>query len=236
MINPMPENAGGEDVTIINLSIFKQEKRHLALLSRGLSFSPSADMDEFEIYKDLNLFLRRVYYRSLYSDRPSEPNVTREPSTGDTLALKQLESLFEEGGISSDDDETSASCSWRRDAGLRIWSTKMPQLRKDKRLGIFLDLVQEDLAKINWHINDTSNLPSDERQALMELRKSDKIIIKPRDKGGNVVLLPIDMYEAEVHRLLSDQSTYKKLEQITHLDPLWHLSMTVCPGLLKLHS
>lgn len=43
----------------------------------------------------------------------------REPSTGDTLALKHLESLFEEGEISSD-EETSASCSWRREAGLRI--------------------------------------------------------------------------------------------------------------------
>lgn len=44
----------------------------------------------------------------------------------------------------------------------------------------------------------------------MELCKSDEIIIKPSDEGGNVVLLPIDMYEAEARRLLSDQSTYKK--------------------------
>lgn len=62
-------------------------------------------MEEFDIYKDLNLFLRMVYYRSLYSDKSSEPTTSGEPNPGDTLALQQLESLFEEGEVSSDEED-----------------------------------------------------------------------------------------------------------------------------------
>lgn len=44
------------------------------------------------------------------------------------------------------------------------------------------------------------NLSCDERKALRELRNADKIVIKQSDKGGNVVLLSLDLYEKEKRR------------------------------------
>lgn len=58
-----------EDLKVINVSDFKLEKLHIDLLSRGLSFSPTSTMDHFEVYKDLCLFLRRVYYKVIHSAR-----------------------------------------------------------------------------------------------------------------------------------------------------------------------
>lgn len=141
----MPESARGEDFTIINLYKFKLEKRHLALLSRGLSFSPLAAMEEFEIYKDLNLFLRNVYYRSLYLDPVNLIGLqnliqgTLWPLDNWNLFLKKEVPMMKRfllvaagGGMQ----------------GYKFGPPKCPSSGKI-RLAIFLDLVQEDLSKIN---------------------------------------------------------------------------------------
>lgn len=88
----------------------------------------------------------------------------------------------------------------------------MPQFRKNKRPGVFLDLVQEDLSKINWQDKSGGNLPPLERKAIKELHDADGIINKSSDKEGNVILLSAEMYEREVKRLLSDPLTYSKLD------------------------
>lgn len=88
----------------------------------------------------------------------------------------------------------------------------MPPLSKNKWLQIFLELVQTDLEKVNWTQKIIDNLTTDERRALNDLQKKQNIVIKKSDKGGNVVLLNQRHYETEVKRLLSDKSTYKKLD------------------------
>lgn len=87
---------------------------------------------------------------------------------------------------------------------MRIRSTSMPQFRKNKWLEVFLDLV--------WKNNIVDNLSCNERKAIKELRNAGEIVIKQSDKEGNVVLISVDMYEKEVRRLLSDESTYRKLD------------------------
>lgn len=202
-----------EDLKVINLSNFKLEKRYTDLLSRGLSFSPSTGMDLFDVFKDVCLFLRRVYFKLLYSDRSSEMNTqTSGVDSNDMEAIDLLVSLLEEGTISTDDEEIEESFNWRISAGLKIRSTSMPQFRKNKRLGVFLNLVQEDLEKVEWKNSTGDNLSVDERKALKELQKAQEIVIKQSDKGVNVVLLSTDMYEREVRRLLSDKQTYRKLD------------------------
>lgn len=79
----------------LNLSDFNLEERHIALLSRGLSFSPVEKMDHFEIYKDLNLFLRKVYYRQIYT-KERQVIAVEEKSIQDKEAVEQLIPLLEE--------------------------------------------------------------------------------------------------------------------------------------------
>lgn len=165
-------------------------------------------MDHFEVYKDLCLFLKRVYYREIYSDKVVNSDSAAE--TNDANALESLMTLLDEDGQSSDDDETSETSAWRRNPHLKIHSTKMPFFRKNKWLGVCLNLVQEDLEKLDWESIPGDNLTREERRALKDLRQAEQIIIKKRGKGGNVVLHSVDQYEGEVRRLLSDESTYRR--------------------------
>lgn len=74
-------------------------------------------------------------------------------------------------------------------------------------------MVQKDLEEITWNPKKLDNLSLSERQALKELKEAKNLTIKKSDKGGNVVLLDDDKYEAEVRRLLSDPDTYSKVER-----------------------
>lgn len=174
-------------------------------------------MDHFGVYKDLCLFLRKVYLKEIYSDKT--PLNDLQLDTRETEALESLMILMEEGGQSSGEEEAPEMSGWKRDPKLKIRSTKMPLFRKNKWLGVFLDLVEEDLKKLNWETIMGDNLTYEERKALKELREADQVIIKKSDKGGNVVLLSVDFYEGEVRRLLNDESTYKRL----HHDPFQDL-------------
>lgn len=65
-------------------------------------------------------------------------------------------------------------------------------------MGVFLDLGQEDFQKVSWTANTVDNLSSDELHALKELQDAERLVIKPSDKGGNVVLLSTNKYEKKV--------------------------------------
>lgn len=81
----------------------------------------------------------------------------------------------------------------------------MLPFRKNKWIGVFLDLVQEDLSHLNWTHQRNYNFNPDERQALQELKDAPKLIIKKSDKRGNFVLQFNDrsMYEKFVTNLFS---------------------------------
>lgn len=57
------------DMKIINLSTFPLAPNHISLLQRGMLFSPTANMDIFSVYKDVALFLRKVFFRTLHQSR-----------------------------------------------------------------------------------------------------------------------------------------------------------------------
>lgn len=63
------QNLDTQDKKVVNLSDFPLNQHHISLLQKGLSFSPTASMNEFEVFKDINLFLRKVIFRYWHSDR-----------------------------------------------------------------------------------------------------------------------------------------------------------------------
>lgn len=75
---------------------------------------------------------------------------------------------------------------------------------------IFIKLVTSVFANIKHKaIND--NLTRDQRKALGELKVMKDVIIKPSDKGGNVVLWSSKAYEREAFRQLRNSDCHKKL-------------------------
>lgn len=204
------------DMKVVNLSDYELTPNHISLLQKGLSFSPVSNMDEFTVYKDIVLFLRKVFLKSLYTESDIPTDTTMSPNTDDEQALEILNSLLLES-----DGLTQSDAPIRRRANLQIRSQKMPPLSKNKWLQIFLELVQTDLERVDWSQKITDNLTTDERQVLTDLQEQSNIVIKKSDKGGNVVLLNQQYYEQEVKRLLSDTSTYRRLDS----NPFPHLVM-----------
>lgn len=57
-----------------------------------------------------------------------------------------------------------------------------------------------------------SNLSAEEREALEYLKENSYLVIKPSNKGGNIVVQESDDYQNMVLRLPRDKDTYKILE------------------------
>ncbi|KAJ1163308.1 hypothetical protein NDU88_003768 [Pleurodeles waltl] len=71
------------------------------------------------------------------------------------------------------------------------------------------------------------NISKKERQATMELPSEQDIIIKPANKGGAIVILPIDMYRQEFLKLLNQERNYKRLTRDTTPDMLEEIEFLV---------
>lgn len=164
-------------------------------------------MDEFTVFKDVTLFIRKVFLRFIHTSNPVlGTDINTKNQDEEMLAI--LSSLLEE----NERGETGHG-PYKRQSKLNIKSTKMSPLNKNRWLSLFLDMIQTDLSKIDWSIKSEDNLSPAERKAIRELSEAPQLVIKRSDKGGNVVLLDERDYEKEVFRLLGDTTTYKKTIQ-----------------------
>lgn len=111
--------SNGVDMKIVNLSDMVLTPDHISLLQKGMTFSPVNNMDKFTVFKDITLFLRKVFLRSLYDNSIATPVVTLEAD--DQRALEILNSLLEEN-----EGPLMTAAPIRRQANLRIRSQKMP--------------------------------------------------------------------------------------------------------------
>lgn len=75
---------------------------------------------------------------------------------------------------------------------------------------LFAKLVSSKFMKINPH-RRKDNCTRNQRQALQKLKNLPDVVIKPSDKGENVVLWPTKLYEKEALRQLRVPQCYKKL-------------------------
>lgn len=109
----------GEDWKVIDPSSFRLETRHIQLLRKGMSFSPTDNMDEFMVYKDVVLFLRKIFFKALYSQEDNSLTHTSQPEEDNEIALNILISLLEEN-----EGEDIPSIPSKREADLKIksWS------------------------------------------------------------------------------------------------------------------
>lgn len=80
------------DLSVVNLSEFQLNDEHIKLLKKGLSFSPKSPMNEFEVFKDISLFLRKVLFR-LWHTRSADDLQTPEVNL-DRDEKEAIESLY----------------------------------------------------------------------------------------------------------------------------------------------
>lgn len=81
-----------KDLNVINLSSHILSEEEKLVLKKGLNFCPTHNLDKFELYKDLQLFVRKIILKKLYHKQSANPDRT----TQENQALDQLISLLEE--------------------------------------------------------------------------------------------------------------------------------------------
>lgn len=95
---------------------------------------------------------------------------------------------------------------------LKLNSNRMPPLEEYSNLDLFLQLMTNEIEKIAGSPRKIdANLTREEREAFKHLERERGLIIKPADKGGNLVVLDHDSYKKIVLDNLADTRYYGRL-------------------------
>lgn len=101
-------------------------------------------------------------------------------------------------------------------SGFKPKSVFLPQIKNDC-IDVFERGVTHEFAKLSKKkYYKTQNITKNQREAIQSLKNDPNIIIKKSDKGGNVVVMPKDMYINEGMRQLNDKDRYRLSNRIEY--------------------
>ena len=174
---------------VYNLSKYELSADELSLLEKGLSFIPTArGYPKATIEESLLKQQRKLRLKNFFQDNGSrdEPKTVKE--------IFKYPSLWEPSRETPMDTEVF-QCLY----------------------GMANDVRDEFRAPSAWardtlRIPVKDNLTRGERMAIRTLRSNKDIVIKPADKGGAVVIMNVEDYEAEGLRQLQNTKYYTKLD------------------------
>lgn len=226
---------------IFNLSSHTLTTQETILLTRGLTFAPTNLPNAFQLFKDLNKFIRDLTLKRFYNIKAAKDASiisidTTSPSSAysnildEKIALDILEELYHEGTgpfLNPDNPESDAllytqhlNCSPAvKHTNFRPLSNFYPTQSKGPCLETFYRMVYSELLMMCQQQHNpykNHNLTYPERLALNLLKTNENVIIKSADKGGSFVLQNWVDYIKEAIRLLGDSKTSTKLQE----DPL----------------
>ncbi|CAJ0932522.1 unnamed protein product [Ranitomeya imitator] len=203
-INPH-NNQHFKHIPVCHLLMYKVLNREeINLLSRGLSFVPTSDMDGFEVIKDLNLFVRQPKWKKFFvKENRKQCEILGIP---DEL-LEDVQFLFHLADVDPNQEGRGPFTE------LKNKSSRMPPPMGDiGSVDIFLNLVTEDIMKLSGSKHRSPyNLTKNEISCLRNLENDTNIVIKPSDKGGNVVVMNSIDYRLLCLTLLERRDEYQPL-------------------------
>ena len=163
-------------------------KSEISILDKGLNFIPTPNQEhEAKITQDFLLFERKLrLHHKYHKEQNKEDNQSEEDSSEEEESPHKL--LRPSKGYKPDDHEIEPNI-------LRYKITVLNQMK-------------EELAKIR---RPRFNTTKAERKAINTLKKNSKIVIKPADKGGAIVIQNVEDYIKEGERQLSNTTHYQKL-------------------------
>ena len=206
--------------SIINLSSRALTAAEKQVMELGLSFCPTSTFNYTETRIDLYKFTRKLRLHKWFATKPPDTRpkpVTEVLSNLDIGSMDLLLTLGQLAGIASEDADpilnladTGIDLSYSCPSGFKSKSTFNPPTKNDA-IEIFEDLVIRDAKKLSLNRNwKYDNLNAQQRKAITALAEDKTIIIKQSDKGGNVVVMPVEMYIEEGNRQLNDSTCYEK--------------------------
>lgn len=201
-----------------------------AVLQLGLGFCPADPIHITETIKDLYLFARNLTFKFIYDKERHNINLERELSertqafTMDEFrALRDLMLLYDEG--STDDcrmppvlgapgtiggpslETPSLSLPKPPPSKFKPRSRRFPDLSTCPVIWAFLQQTIKDIKQNQWRTFHP-NLTLNQQTALLALQRCSDIVIKPSDKGGNIVIMTHSQYRTMCHTVLSNHAWY----------------------------
>lgn len=164
----------------------------------------------------------------------TSPPPSETPSLNDIKALEDLMELWDEGHIDqtditeaeslfSDSPASAISLTPSLTKPLSLLNSQpkdykpksktFPALHGNPNVWAFIQQVTEEIKKTKWKGLHDSNLTHSQLEALFSLQKNQNLVVKPSDKGGNLVIVERYQYESMVMRLLNNRDWYKKISE-----------------------
>lgn len=190
-------------------------------MSKGLTFVPTTKFNVFTWIKDLNLFIRKLKWHKFYKtiDQTQAQELGIDPE--DLPTVRELMGLL--------DESNGTGIGYTE---LKKKSVRMPPQMDCPEIDMFLKLASVALEKMDSDSRMTKgNFTKEEMNALLVLEKDDNIILKPSDKGGNLVIMSHKIYRDMCYALLNDRECYGILRGDPTEEFLTELEKLVIPAL-----
>ena len=175
--------------TVVNKSSYDLSNEEISVLSRGLGFCPSTQLDDIQACSDMEEYFRKLRLKDFYLGDYSAPSntVSSQENEPPSLIKKKKNSKFTpKTGINTTLDTYITS---------------------------FRDRFKTDILK---KMKKTKyNLSAVERKAVNCLKNNKSIVIKEADKGGATVIQDREAYVKEAQRQLHNVDYYRQ----TNIDP-----------------
>lgn len=171
----------------------------LGSFSKGLSFVPTAGVNEFKTMIDIQKFFRNVRLREFFN------NTAHDKSMGNEQPTSHLE----------EDQQRPSTSPTRSITPFRGKSTFIPPKFRNSSVDTYCRLVERDIYtvlknKADYKVAD--NLDREQRDELRNLKEDKSLVIQSADKGGAIVIMDRTQYDQEIRNQLANTVFYKKLE------------------------
>lgn len=231
MDNSAPPNStvpseGVSRNTVINLSDITLSEDCISLLSKGLNFCMTNEFDFSQFQIDLGKALRKLNLFKIFKNKNEPIEMSKGASAADIGKLGFLpglnrsetdiavtSALFELLEENEESIEVDVPSEQLFRGGVK--SSFFPPLSPGSPLYNFHRAVLQELNALIYP-TVPANLTPAELSALRWLKQQNTLVVKPADKGGNVVVMNKSYYYEEAMRQLSDEVTYLRL----HVNPI----------------
>ncbi|CAJ0956156.1 unnamed protein product [Ranitomeya imitator] len=196
--------SGRDNQIVYNISSYNLSPTEYNVLQKGLSFCPTPSFNGFTLDQELHRFFRSLRLKVHFRNNPVEEMTTGVDNSNQFTTAFHLKQL-----------------------GLRVPSNYNPP-RVYHPIETYISLVKRDvesdlksIRKGSMHIH--RNLSVIEKEALRSLQENKRIIIKPADKGGSIVVMDKSHYTSIIQMQLSDGTSYQPIDR----DPTFDIAREI---------
>ncbi|KAM5151821.1 cytochrome P450 2W1-like [Mantella aurantiaca] len=185
--------------------------------------TPKNNLDKFTLVKDLHLFARKLTYKTIFDSQSSPNSATASAYPSSKLskrecrAIKDLMDLWEESNpqapestmspVTPSDALDSPPTKIPTVSDLKTKSHRFPAIT-NPYLALFIRQTTSAINALKIPKNIPNNLTPTQNLALQHLQNNSSIVIKPSDKGGNVVIMDVQQYLDMCYRILNNTEWY----------------------------